>query len=63
MDTNCKRNLSMSDTVKTTRFWYRHDAPRERRHMNKEFRLEEKLYVKKFRELLKKYKSRGWKSW
>jgi len=53
----------MSDTVKTTRFWYRHDAPRERRHMNKEFRLEEKLYVKKLRELLKKYKSRGWKSW
>jgi len=53
----------MSDTVKTTRFWYRHEAPRERRHMNKEFRLEEKQFFRKFGELLRKYQSRGWKSW
>lgn len=58
-----KKQSGMSDTVKTTRFWYRHDAPRERRHMNKDFRMEEKQFFRKFGELLRKYKSRGWKSW
>ncbi|WP_158491365.1 hypothetical protein [Methanoregula formicica] len=53
----------MSDTVKTTRFWYRHDTSRARRQLNKGFRLEEKQFFRKFGELLRKYKSRGWKSW
>lgn len=53
----------MSDTVKTTRFWYRHDTPRARRHLNKGFRLFEKQYFRKFGEWLRKCKSRGWKTW
>jgi len=31
--------------------------------MNKEFRMEEKQFFRKFGELLRKYKSRSWKSW
>lgn len=58
-----KKQSVMSDTVKTTRFWYRHDTPRARRHLNKEFRQEEKQFFRRFGELLRKYKSRGWMSW
>lgn len=53
----------MSDTVKTTRFWYRHDTPHARRHLNKVFRHEEKQFFRRFGELLRKCKSRGWKTW
>ncbi|HEX3000800.1 MAG TPA: hypothetical protein VHN82_00275 [Methanoregula sp.] len=53
----------MSDTVKTTRFWYRHNTSHARRHLNKGFRLAEKQFFNRFGELLRKCKSRGWKSW
>jgi hypothetical protein len=53
----------MSGTIKITRFWHRHDSTRDRIHLNKEFRLREKEYFRKFGELLRKYKSRGWKTW
>jgi hypothetical protein len=53
----------MSDTVKITQFWFRHDSAHERRHQNKAFRIREHQYFRKFGELLKKYKSRGWKCW
>jgi len=36
---------------------------KDRTHMNKEFRLQEKQYFRKFKELLRKCKSRGWKTW
>jgi len=53
----------MSDTRRITKFWYRHDSKKDRKYLNKEFRLNEKQYFRKFRELLRKYKSRGWKTW
>jgi hypothetical protein len=53
----------MSGPVKNTHYWFRHDSKKERTHMNKEFRLWEKQYFRKFRELLRKCKSRGWKTW
>ena len=53
----------MSGTVKITRFWHRHDSKMDRLHLNKEFRLREKEYFRKFGEFLRKCKSRGWKTW
>jgi hypothetical protein len=53
----------MSDTLRITKFWYRHDSTKDREHLNKEFRLKEKQYFRKFEELLRKCKSRGWKTW
>jgi hypothetical protein len=53
----------MSGTVKITRFWHRHDSKEDRLHLNKEFRLREKEYFRKFGEFLRKCKSRGWKTW
>jgi hypothetical protein len=53
----------MSDTYRITGFWFRHDSTKARRHMNKEFRVTEKQYFKRFGEFLRKCKSRGWKTW
>ena len=53
----------MSDTVRNTRHWFRHDSRRARTHMNKAFRLHEKQFFRKFGEFLRKCKSQGWKFW
>jgi hypothetical protein len=58
-----RTRIIMGHTVKNSRYWFRHDSKRDRTHLNKEFRLGEKQFFKKFRELLRKYKSRGWKAW
>jgi hypothetical protein len=50
----------MSDTFRITGFWFRHDPANVRRHMNKEFRVTEKQYFRRFGEFLRKCKSRGW---
>jgi len=39
----------MTGTVKITRFWCMHDSKRDRLHLNKEFRLREKEYIRKFK--------------
>jgi hypothetical protein len=53
----------MSDTIRATGYWFRHDPTNTRRHLNKAFRLTEKQYFKRFGEFLKKCRSRGWKAW
>jgi hypothetical protein len=42
------------------KYWIRHDRTLIRRAMNKKFRAQEKQYFMKFRETLRKSKSRGW---
>ncbi|OPX62541.1 MAG: hypothetical protein A4E34_02833 [Methanoregula sp. PtaU1.Bin006] len=54
---------SQYDTFRITRYWMKHDSAWDRRHLNKEFRLKEKQYFRRFGEFLRKCKSRGWKTW
>lgn len=42
----------MSGTIRDTRFWSRHDSTKDRRHMNKEFRVQEHQYFRKIGEFL-----------
>jgi len=39
--------------------WFRYDSGKDRRHHNKEFRLKEKQYFRRFGKFLKKCRSRG----
>ena len=39
----------MSHTVKNTRFWFRHDSAKDRRYLNKGFRLQEHEVLQKIR--------------
>gem|GEM_PF-1877375 len=53
----------MSHTFRITMYWLHHDSTKDRKHLNKEFRLREKQYFRRFWEFLGKCRSRGWKTW
>jgi hypothetical protein len=42
--------------------WFRYDSGKDRRDHNKEFRLKEKQYFRRFGKFLKKCRSRGGKA-
>jgi uncharacterized protein YqcC (DUF446 family) len=44
----------MSDTFRTTAYWFRHEPAKAQRHLNRGFRLKEKQYFLRFGEFLKK---------
>jgi hypothetical protein len=44
----------MSDTFRITTYWIHHDSTKDRRCLNKELRMKEKQYFRRFREFLKK---------
>jgi len=50
----------MSDTVKETRYWLRHDPAWYRRGLNRSFRAAEKQALLKIGEPLRPTKNRGW---
>lgn len=55
--------ISMSRTIKNTKFWFRHAPKWHRKAMNHQFRSKEKQYFIKFKETLKKSKDRGYTYW
>jgi len=46
-----------------TAFWWRHDHPKDRRKLNREYRRKNKQYFEKFGGILPYLKSRGWETW
>jgi len=53
----------MTRTYKIQNYWFDHDPPKRRRAMNKSFRCLEKQLFKKFGELLRPTKERGYGYW
>jgi hypothetical protein len=53
----------MSHTIKNTKYWFNHDPAKRRRAMNKAFRVNERQYFKKFGEIFRPTKERGYNYW
>ena len=53
------RNINQNATYR----FFKHDFPKDRRALNKEWRHQNKQYFIKFREVLPYFKSRGWETW